>query len=103
MTDATDKAGMLAELDAYPNLQMMMRGCVSGHHTEWPAMRGELSRLLQSRTPSPSYEAGVRRAAEVCDLRAMEQRPSVMAQEAAACADDIRALLDSGRGEGEKT
>jgi hypothetical protein len=33
-------------LHGYPNLQAMLAGCVSGHHTEWPAMRAELRALL---------------------------------------------------------
>jgi hypothetical protein len=35
-------------LSAFPNLQAMLDGCVSGHHTEWPMMRDELRRLLQT-------------------------------------------------------
>jgi hypothetical protein len=50
-TTAPSLAGpdALAELKDFPNLQMMMAGCVSGNYTEWPLMRAELARLLRSR------------------------------------------------------
>lgn len=39
-------------LDKYPNLSMMLRGCVSGQVTEWPRLRSELRQLLEELLPS---------------------------------------------------
>lgn len=44
--------GSTPDLIAYPNLQAILSGTVSGHHTEWPAVRAELQRLLAAFTPS---------------------------------------------------
>lgn len=41
-------AVVIRKLDAYPNLQAMMKGCVSGRWTEWPAMRMELAKFIES-------------------------------------------------------
>jgi predicted phage gp36 major capsid-like protein len=39
--------GLLAEgLDAYPNLKAIIEGRIAGNFREWPAVRGELERLL---------------------------------------------------------
>ena len=35
-------------LRAYPNLEAIVIGCVSGHHTEWPMVRLELQSLVSS-------------------------------------------------------
>lgn len=51
-----DKKGGGTVLDAYPNLQAILDGRVSGHYTEWPMVRAELRRLIESLTRS-SIEA----------------------------------------------
>lgn len=110
MTDATDKAGMLADkrgpADVWKLYCDSFRELFGNDEVELsPVALIEFAEKLLR--PSPSYEAGVRRAAQVCKEvatgAAQVHLPS--ARQVMMTAQDLErgilALLDSGRGEGE--
>ena len=57
---------VLDTLRPYPNLEAIILGCVSGHVSEWPAMRRELTRLLSSqRQRIAQLEAEIERLEQI--------------------------------------
>ncbi len=84
----------------YPNLAAVLAGCVSGDYTNWPGVRGELRKLLdsfariseaQSRpVTGTSLQDAVREAMKVADVGATVRVP-------VAAWDKIAGALDSER------